>query len=292
VPSVLANGIDQAYGVVGAGPPMIMLHGATSSGSEDFEAQLPLFARAFLCHLPDARGHGGSRWDAANGFTTEMLVADLEAFADALGLETFHLLGFSMGAMTALHLAVRRPERVRTLVVIGISTEREPRSSIARRLMDPPKIERDDPTWASELARRHDPGQGEGAWRRLVPAIAADVATQPLLSPRDLRRVESPVLVSCGDRDPFCPVEHAAGLARQLPDGRLLVAPGCGHEVSVARPGLLNDACGHFYRSTERVARDRGVGPIRVRRGGTVSAVHATMAAEGAEPTWPDGGRR
>ena len=185
-----------------------------------------------------------------------MLVADLGAFVDAVGLETFHLLGFSMGAMTALMFATRVPERLRTLVIAGITTQREPRASVARRLMDPARADA-DPAWAATLARRHDAGQRAGAWRRLLPAIAADVAAQPLLTPRDMRRVELPALVCVGDRDPFTPVDHAWGIMRQLPDARLFVAPGCGHEVMVQRPALFNDACGGFYRATEAVARDR-----------------------------------
>ena len=65
--------------------------------------------------MPDARGHGATRWDAADGFRYDWLVDDLAAFVDALGLETFHLVGFSMGAMTALQFGSAQPERLRTL---------------------------------------------------------------------------------------------------------------------------------------------------------------------------------
>jgi len=257
MPTLSANGLVIGHEVTGAGPPMVMLHGATSVGREDFAAQLPLFRRAFRVHLPDARGHGTTRWDAAEGFRVEWLVDDLEAFVDALGLATFHLVGFSMGALTALHFASSRPERVRTLVVAGISPAREPRASVARRLMDPGRIDRDDPAFAATLSRRHDPAQGVGAWRRLLPAIAADVAAQPLLAPRQLHAIDAPALVACGDRDPFVPVDHAWGLQRQLRDARLLVVPGCGHEVTAQRPGLFNNALAGFYRETEAVARAR-----------------------------------
>ncbi|HET7028118.1 MAG TPA: alpha/beta hydrolase [Candidatus Limnocylindrales bacterium] len=256
MPVVRANGLDIAYETRGAGPPLVLLHGATSVGREDFAAQLPLFSRAFHCIVPDARGHGRTVWDAANGFRYEWLVNDLVAFADALGLETFHLFGFSMGAMTALHFAAAHPERLRTLVVVGITTQREPRASVARRLMDPPRILRDDPTWAATLDRRHA-AQGEGAWHRLLPAIASDVNDQSLLGPRDLRRIELPALVVAGDRDPFVPVDHAWGLMRQLPEGRLFVAPDCGHEVQVRRPALFNEALAGFYRSTAAEATRR-----------------------------------
>ncbi len=257
MPTIRANGLDIAYDVHGAGPPLVLLHGATSSGREDFAAQIPLFARAFQLYLPDARGHGRTRWDAADGYRYDWLVDDLAAFVDGLGLETFHVVGFSMGALTALHYAARSADRLRTLAIVGITTEREPRASVGRRLMDPVRADRDDPAWAALLGRRHDAGQGEGAWRRLLPAIAADIAVQPLLTPRDLRKVTPPTLVVCGDRDPFVPVDHAWGISRVLLDGRLFVAPDCPHEVMTRRPGLFNEALSGFYRSTEATARQR-----------------------------------
>jgi len=267
VPTIRANDLDIAYEVHGAGPPLLLLHGATSSGREDFAAQIPLFSKAFRLYLPDARGHGGTRWDAAAGFRYDWLVEDLAGFVDALGLETFHLVGFSMGAMTALQYAVGHADRLRTMTIVGITTQREPRASVARRLMDPDRADRDDPAWAALLGRRHDAGQGEGAWRRLLPAIAADVAVQPLLTPRDLRQITAPTLVACGDRDPFVPVDHAWGISRQLPDGRLFVAPDCAHEVMTRRPGLFNEALAGFFRSTAEQARRRA------------EAVHATLPA-------------
>ena len=255
--SVRANGLEIAYETRGAGPPLIALHGATSLGLEDYAAQLPLMSKAFLIYLPDARGHGRTRWDAAQGFRYDWLVDDLAGFVDALGIDSFHLLGFSMGAMTALQYAARHPERVRTLVVVGITPQREPRASVGRHLMDPARILAKDPGFAAILSRRHDDGQGEGAWQRLLPALAADIAAQPLLTPAELHRIDCPAMVVCGDRDPFVPPEHAAALARQLPDGRLFVVPDCGHEVPARRPGLFNEAISSFYRATEAEARSR-----------------------------------
>jgi pimeloyl-ACP methyl ester carboxylesterase len=287
LPTVDANGLTIGYDVAGAGPPLVLLHSATSTGREDFAAQIPLFAKAFLVHVPDARGHGRTRWDAAAGFRYDWLVDDLVGFVDALGLETFHLVGFSMGAMTGLQFAVRSPERLRTLVVAGITTQREPRASVARRLMDPQRIDRDDPAWGAELSARHDPGQGAGSWRRLLPAIADDVATQPLLGPRELRSIDVPALVVCGDRDPFVPVDHAWGLKRQLPDGRLLVAPDCGHEVMVQRPGLFNEALAGFYRTTEARALERAAGRRPDRGAADVLAPPSTQPPQ-TEIGWLD----
>jgi pimeloyl-ACP methyl ester carboxylesterase len=254
---VHANGLEVGYDVHGAGPPMILLHSASSSGREDYAAQVPRFAKAFRLFLPDARGHATTRWDPTGGLRSEDLVADVLAFADALHLATFHLVGFSLGAGTALRFAVRYPERLRTLVTIGYAIDPEPRTSVVRRVLDPDRIERNEPAWAAQLERRHGPVQGPGAWRGIMTAVAAQVGTQPAISLADLRRVDLPAMVVCGDRDPFTPVGQAWHLQRQLPDARLLVVPDCGHKVPSQRPAILNEAMAGFYRATEDVARRR-----------------------------------
>ena len=254
---VAANGLSVAFHAAGSAAPLVMLHGASSSGREDFASQLPLFVKAFRCYVPDARGHAGTRWDPAAGLRYGDLVVDLDAFADACNLGTFHLLGFSMGAATALLYAMRRPERLRTLVLVGTSAEPEPRTHVIRRLADIARIQAQDPDWAGVLARRHDPVQGTGAWRRLMPAIIAMVEHQPHVSPADLRLAEVPTLVVVGDRDPFVPVPQAWQLTRQLPDARLAVVPDAGHEVMARQPGIFNEACAAFWRSTEEIARAR-----------------------------------
>jgi pimeloyl-ACP methyl ester carboxylesterase len=257
LPTLDANGITINYTVEGAGPPLIMLHGATSAPLEDWAAQRPAFRQAFRIYLPDARGHAGTRWDARQGFTRDMLVDDLIGFADSLGLTTFHLVAFSMGAMTALTFATRYPERLRTAIICGIDIAREPRTRVARRLMDPDRILREEPAWAEQLERRHGPVQGPGAWRHLLRAIAEDVGTQPSLTPEELRRARLPIQLVYGDRDVFVPADHAVAIYRQLPEARLLIAPNSPHQVMVSQPGLFNMTAATFYRSTEQVARRR-----------------------------------
>ena len=259
MPTVRANGLEMHYATEGAGPPLVLLHGASSTAEADWAAQRPLFRQAFRLYLLDARGHGGTRWDASEGWSADTLVDDLVAFAEALHLDTFHVAGFSMGAMTALRLATLHPERLRTAVICGIDVLREPRTSVARRLMDPERIERQEPAWAAQLEKRHV-AQGPGAWKHLLRGIAADVAVQSLLSPEQLRNARVPVLLVYGDRDVFVPADHAVALYRQLPDARLLIVPNSGHVVMVNQPQLFNDACAGFWRQTEAEARGRAEG--------------------------------
>ena len=246
-----ANGLRVGYDVVGTGPPLVLLHGASSTGREDFGAQLPTLGHAFTCYLPDARGHGRTVYDTANGLALDDLVADVAAFVDGLGFDALDLVGFSMGGATALAYAMEHSARLRSLVLVGTATEREPRTRVIRRLADVGRIEHQDPAWAAALARRHDPAQGQGAWRRLMPAIVAFVAAQEPPTPARLWQVEVPALVVVGDRDPVVPVPQALALARQLPDARLFVVPACGHEVPAERPGLFTEALTGFYRAVD-----------------------------------------
>ena len=90
MPTIAANGLDIHYTVEGEGPPLVLLHGATSSALEDWSAQRPLFRQHFTLHLVDARGHAGTRAhgpDPMAGWSRDALVDDLGAFADALGLD-------------------------------------------------------------------------------------------------------------------------------------------------------------------------------------------------------------
>jgi pimeloyl-ACP methyl ester carboxylesterase len=289
MPEIEADGLRIHYLTEGAGPPLVMLHGATSSGAEDWSAQRPAFRRAFRLYIPDARGHAGTRWDAADGFGNELLTQDLAAFVDALELRTFHLVGFSMGAMTALTYAARYPERLRTLIISGIDVERQPRTAVAAHLMDPDRVDREEPEWAAQLERRHGPVQGPGAWRRLMRAIVADVSAHPVPSAPELRAVRVPILMAYGDRDVFCPADHAVRLYRALPDARLVMAPACGHQVMVSRPGLFNEAAAGFYRETARQAEARASGLVGVddragRSGGRAPVpLELDAALDGAE---------
>jgi pimeloyl-ACP methyl ester carboxylesterase len=277
--TVAANGLDIHYTSEGEGPPLLLLHGATSSALEDWSAQRPLFRQHFTLYLLDARGHARTTThgdDPMAGWSRDALVDDLGAFADALGLERFHIAGFSMGAMTALAFAARHPERVTSAIFAGISPEREPRSRVAARLMDPERIEREEPAWAAQLDRRHTPAQGPGGWKRLLRAIAGDIAGQDLLTPEQLRAIRVPSLVIVGDRDVFVPLDQAVRLHRQLPDSRLLVVPDSGHVVTVTHPALFNQAAMTFWRSLEPpdgAARARPSGTAAVlRSGGAVGA--------------------
>ena len=208
-------------------PPGPLLHGRATSGREVFAAQIPRSPKrsGSPARRPrprrDALGRG-RRASTTTGSSTTSWPSSTPS-----GSTRSTCSASRWAPMTALQFAARRPERLRTLVVVGITTQREPRACVVPRLTDPgaDRIARTGPGRPSS-PRATIRVQGDG---RLAPAPPGDRGTtsptQPLLTPRELRRIAGPTLVVCGDRDPFVPVEHAAELARQVPDGRLFVAP-------------------------------------------------------------------
>jgi len=252
--TVRANGLDIHFLREGQGPPLLLLHGATSMGTHDWGAQRPLLRSDFTLYMPDARGHHRTVYDVREGWSRTTLVDDALAFADALGLDQFHVMALSMGARTAIELATRRPDRVLSMLVIGPALRQQPAASVARRRMDPDKLLEDEPVWVSELQQRHDPHQGEGSWRRLLEAIREDTQHMTEVMPEELRRIRLPVLLVAGDNDPWMPLDEAVRVKRQLPEGTLLVVPDCGHVVEAERPGIFNPAMTQFFRRTRSAA--------------------------------------
>lgn len=100
------------------GPVVLVLHGMLGS-SRNWQAVARLLANGYRIIAMDARNHGDSPWAEAMDYPH--MVADCLRLADRLGLERFHLLGHSMGGKTAMLLASRHAERVRSLTVVDIS---------------------------------------------------------------------------------------------------------------------------------------------------------------------------
>ena len=96
--------------------PVVMLHGIRGY-VETFAGLAAALQPNFRVIAFDQRGRGDSDWDPAHNYYTNAYVADLEALAETLGLESFDLLGHSMGGINAIVYAARHPDKVRRLVI-------------------------------------------------------------------------------------------------------------------------------------------------------------------------------
>ncbi len=108
----------------GSGEPMLLLHGFTVNAN--FWSETGLTSRlegAFRVITPDLRGHGRSTVKAIPpGFNAYTLGEDVEALADQLGLDRFHLLGHSLGGIVAVRYAMRAGERLQSLTLLDASS--------------------------------------------------------------------------------------------------------------------------------------------------------------------------
>ena len=194
MPEVDANGLLVHYEEEGDGPPLVLLHGATSVGPRDWGAQRPLLRQHFRLLMPDARAHGGDALGChARLAAATTLVDDLAAFLDALGLDRGPPHGPVDGRChrTALREPASRAGRWPWSSLACRDRAPSPPRSVARRQLDLARIDREDPAFAAEMARLHDRCQGAGAWRRLMTALRDDIALGAGLAPEELSRVRA-----------------------------------------------------------------------------------------------------
>lgn len=236
----------------GEGEPVLFITGWTIS-SAVFDPVLGHYAGRVRIIAYDHRGSGRSApWPAP--VSMAMLAADAARVLDERGVAHAHVMGVSMGAMVALELAVRMPERVKSLVLIG-GTPGGPASSIppvpqtvrtlAQVAADTVRHRRWWPAavLVSPTARREEPEHV----RRLVAPFGRHrpppwtvqfqtLATSCFTRRSDLHRVRAPTLVLHGSEDVMSPLRNATDLAAGIPGAELHVERGAGHAVPLERP--------------------------------------------------------
>jgi pimeloyl-ACP methyl ester carboxylesterase len=259
----------------GEGPAAVLCHGITASRRYVLHGSHALSRAGYTVVTYDARGHGESDpAPAGEGYGYPRLADDLERVVGReVGEERFFLGGHSMGAHTAISYALRQPERLAGLALIGPTyTGRiEPASldywdGLAAALeaggVDGfvayiETKQGTDPRWRDSVQRftrerlllqRHPEALAEAL--REVPR------SRPFESMQELRSLRVPTLVvaSNDDADPGHPYAAAAAYAEALPDARL-VSEEPGQSPLAWQGGKLSRALAAFYAEALSSAR-------------------------------------
>ena len=130
-----SGGVPIRFLEEGDGPPVVLIHGFTSSSESWTEiGVVPRLSGGFRTIAMDCRGHGRSGKPHDPSAYGMHMVRDLVAGLDALDIEEAHLVGYSMGAEIALRTTVAYPQRVRSLIIGGSGWSEAHESETYRRI--------------------------------------------------------------------------------------------------------------------------------------------------------------
>ncbi|MEU6553227.1 alpha/beta hydrolase [Streptomyces sp. NPDC046915] len=242
--------VPLSHATYGRGAHIVLLHGVGLDGTM-WERCVPALAADHRVTVADLRGHGGSP-PAALGVRLDDLAADVAALLDGPA----HLVGFSLGALVAQHLALAAPRSTASLTLV---------SSVAGRS----DTERAAVALRRARAREDFAGSARAAverwfspeWREREPALAGTVLDRLLSNDRtsylacydvfatadaalwpELPRITAPTLAVTGSDDPGSTPQMSRRLASRIPNGRAMVVPGARHLLPLECPEALNDA--------------------------------------------------
>jgi esterase len=234
--------------------PLLLLHGYTGH-ARSWDTFAGAMRERFRVLALDQRGHGETGW--ATDYAPERMVEDVDAFARALELRRFALLGLSMGGRNAYAYAALHPEEVERLVIVDIGPEIVAAGSdrIRAGVLAPDTF--DDPEEAVRAARAANPRapdaelrhrvtnnlmrRDNGRWTwRYDPALRAPDRPLPRPDPEAawalLARIACPTLLVRGAHSDILSEETAARMVATIPDCRLVEVADAGHSVPLDNP--------------------------------------------------------
>ena len=264
MPDILANGIRIHYEEEGSGFPMVLAHGLCATLHE-WDETVEFFRGRYRVIAYDARGHGRSEVpDRIEAYSQDIMVEDLRAVMDNLGVDRAILGGHSMGADVVLHFALQQPKRCAALVPVGTgggSSDSKGWHEWMGKLADLAEREGMEAFWdlvkgqPSLAASRSDPRLGpriaqellDSSPRGMSCAIRGVLLTRPSILDLEsqLKGLSVNTLVVLGELD--TPVAEASQfMARHIPGASLLAIPGVGHEPQLEVPEAFLGAVERF----------------------------------------------
>ena len=229
----------------GSGEPLLLIMGMSGTHLSWGEPFLETLRRDFDVVAYDHRGVGCSS-RVTDPFTIVELADDAAALLDALGWETAHVAGISMGGMVAQELVLRHPDRVRTLTLgctyaggEGASLSApEVIQGLTEAMTSGDRERAIRAGWGYNVSPRFaaDEDQYTEFRRRALevparlPAIMAQMqAIQPHNTSERLGQITAPTLVIHGSEDQMLPASNAEAIGRRIPDARVEIMDGIGH---------------------------------------------------------------
>lgn len=240
---------------------MLLIRGLGSNADHWYE-QIPAFSARYRVVIFDNRGVGRSGKPDCS-YTIPMMAGDAVGLLKAIGIPRAHVLGMSMGGMIAQEMALRHPEKVHGLILacthcggsqaVRASQEILELFEAYLRTGTPEAAHRAARCLFSEETLQERPDVVEHYQemsRRLPPEPRMLLHQLEALQGHDtwdaLPYIQAPTLVLSGSEDLLVPPENSHLLAQRIPQARLEIIPGGGHQFMVERPEAFNQAVLRF----------------------------------------------
>jgi pimeloyl-ACP methyl ester carboxylesterase len=245
--------LELDYTVVGAGPPIVILHGLFGS-ARNWSSFAKSLAETHRVYALDLRNHGASPWSPAMSYRE--MAEDVRDFMARHGLAGAAVLGHSMGGKTAMVLALDHGDMVGALCVVDIApvpyghthlpfiaamqavdlTIATRRSQVDEQLK--PSIE--EPMLRSFLLQNLVTTQGALAWRINLAALAANMdALTGFPAGIEGQDYGGPTLFVVGVNSEYVLSDHHGTIQQLFPAAEIHVIPEAGHWVHAEQPEAL-----------------------------------------------------
>jgi len=179
----------------------------------------------------DRRGHGRTA-DTDQPFHYDEMAEEVVSVLEQVVGGPAHLVGFSDGGIISLCVALRRPELVRSMVLIGANFHHEG--------VVPVDMGDGDNSVFAMIQADYEGRSPDGAdhFGAIAEKTLTLFATEPTMTPSDLGAIQCPALVVAGDDD-MVALAHTCALYESLPAGQLAIVPGTSHVLPMEKPDLL-----------------------------------------------------
>lgn len=251
MPLIDVNGTKLFYDLTGPeDAPVVALSNSLGSALEMWDEQARALAGRYRVLRYDTRGHGRSEV-RDQPITIEDLADDLVGLLDALDIPDAHIVGLSLGGMTAQVIGVRHPTRARSLVMMATSPHMPPRELWDGRIGTVMKggmgalVDGIMTRWFTEETRTTQPDKVARIRQQFLRTDPTGYAVCcQAIRDMDLRpiigAIALPTLIIAGAEDPSTPPSHSEEIRSRIPNAEMVVIPRAAHMLAPERPEIVN----------------------------------------------------